>query len=173
MFLGKEDAQLYVAEDITSTLEDIASTIEWGFKELNWRMEQMTAVLESIDHTLKTPRETQANEQRVIAEKLRERGVLKESEKCFLDSLQLNPLDYRAYVGIAQTYLQMNKFDEVKELLLNSLPHAPKNIHKSYTYRLIGRTLFAEGKYEQAVETLEQSTKLSTDYALGQYDYAQ
>jgi tetratricopeptide (TPR) repeat protein len=180
LFFGKEDTQLYIAadtgsnlENINSNLEYIASVIEWGFEELSWKMDQMTVVLQSIDRSLKTPDETKANEQSLMAEELRRRGILADSEKFFLQSLELNPLDYRTYIGLAQTYFEMNKFDDGKTLLNKSLPHAIENIKKSYAYRLLGRTLFAEGKYEQAVEALELSTKLSPDYALGHYDYAQ
>jgi len=179
LFFGKEYTQLYISADISSNLENInanleniASIIEWGFEELSWRMEQMTTVLQSIDNSLKTPEETKANEQRLMAEELRKRALLTDSEKFFLKSLEINPLDYRTYIGLAQTHLQQNAFDQAKAILVESVTHALTNVQKSYTYRLIGRTLFAEGEYEQAVKSLELSIKISPDYALGHYDYA-
>jgi tetratricopeptide (TPR) repeat protein len=179
LFFGEKDTQRYIAadissnlENISSTLENIASIIEWGFEELSWKMGQMTEILQSIDHSLKTPDETKANEYCLMAEELKIRGLLDDSEKYFLWSLELNPLNYGTYIGLAKTYLQMNKFDEGKKLLKESLPHAIDNIEKSHTYRLLGRTFFAEGKLEKALETLELCIKISPDYAFGQYDYA-
>ena len=89
--------------ELSGQLSEIASAIEWGLEELNWRADQITGVLESIDQTLKTPSMTQANEWRQIAEQLRQRGVLDESERLFMKSLDTNPLDYRTYIGLGKT----------------------------------------------------------------------
>ena len=40
--------------------------MEWGFTGVCWQLEQQSNVLKGIDHTLRTPGETQANEFRVI-----------------------------------------------------------------------------------------------------------
>lgn len=121
-------------EELSHTLSDglseIASAIEWGFEELSWQLHQQTSILKNIDHTLKTPSQTQANEWRVMAEELRSRGVLDKSEEFFLKSLDANPLDYRIYVGLAQVYLQTDKFDAAKDSLEQSLPHAPRGSFK-------------------------------------------
>lgn len=112
-------------ETLSDRLSEVATVIEWGFEEIRWELQQQTDVLRSIDHTLKTPSETQANEWRRMAEELRRRGILDKSEELFLKALDLNPLDYRIYVGLAQTYLQMNQFDKAKTRLEESLFHAP------------------------------------------------
>lgn len=160
---------------LSSGLSEIASCIEWGFGELSWQLQQQTDVLRSIDHTLKTPSETQANEWRMMAEELRRRGVLDESEEFYLKAFELNRLDYRLYVGLAETYLQMNKFDNAKIFLEKSLPHAPKKEidYKSYSYRLIGHIHACEEDYNQAVAILHSSIELSPTYEDGHYDYAQ
>jgi len=111
---------------LSSGLSEIASAIEWGFGEISWQLQQQTDVLRSIDHTLKTPSETKANEWRLHAEELRRRGVLEESEEFFLKALNEYRLDYRIYVGLTETYLQMGNFDKAKVFLEKSLPHAPK-----------------------------------------------
>jgi hypothetical protein len=90
LFFGKEDTQLYIAADVSSNLVYHFGH-RWGFEELSLKMDQMTAVLQSIDHSLKTPDETKANEQRLKAEELRRMGLLADSEKFFLQSLELNP----------------------------------------------------------------------------------
>jgi tetratricopeptide (TPR) repeat protein len=64
---------------------------------------------------------------------------LGKAEKFFLESLDWNPLDYRAYIGLAFNYLRKSDFDKdeevrkidfdkAEELLTNSLPHAPHGI---------------------------------------------
>jgi len=130
-----EQSLLYRFRELEGTisegLSEIASAIEWGFGELSWQLQQQTDVLKNIDQTLKTPSETKANEWRHHAEELRRRGVLDGSEEFFLKALNEYRLDYRIYVGLAETYLRMNKFDKAKALLEKSLPHAPKEIQGS------------------------------------------
>lgn len=162
-------------DTLSSGLSEIASAIEWGFGEISWQLQQQTDVLRSIDHTLKTPSETKANEWRLHAEELRRRGVLEESEEFFLKALNEYLLDYRIYVGLAETYLQMDKFDKAKVFLEKSLPHAPKKEidYKSYSYRLIGHIYACEEDFNQALDALHSSIKLSPNYADGLYDFAQ
>ena len=111
---------------LSESLTEIASVIEWGFSEISWQLHEQTTVLRDIAHTLKTPTETQAEELRQMAEELRRRSVYEESKKRFLKALDLNPLDYRTYIGLTHTYLQMGDFDEAKVVLEKSLPHAPR-----------------------------------------------
>lgn len=111
---------------LSNQLSGIATILEWGFGELSWQLQQHIEVLRSIDHGHKTRAETQAKEWRLHAEELRRRGVLDESEEFFLKALNEYRLDYRIYVGLAETYLQMNKFDKAMAYLEKSLPHAPK-----------------------------------------------
>lgn len=160
---------------IASGLSEIASTLHWGFEELSWQLQQETSVLQSIDHTLQTPSQTQANEWRQMAEDLRHRRVLDKSEEFYLKALEANPLDYRIYVGLAETYLQSNKFDKAKVFLERSLPHARKQEidYKSYSYRLIGHIYACEENYRQAALTLQTAVQLSKDYVDGNYDLVQ
>lgn len=160
---------------IRDRLSEIVSVLEWGFGEINWRLQQQTDVLMSIDHTLKTPSETRANEWRLHAEELRRRGVLEESEEFFLKALNEYRLDYRIYIGLAETYLQMNSFDKAKAQLEKSLPHAPqKEInYKSYSHRLIGHIYACEENFNDALNSLHSAIKLSPNYADALYDFAQ
>ena len=114
-------------EQLGERLAEISSVIEWGFEEISWRLHEQTTVLKSIDHTLKTPRQTEAKELREMAEQLRNREELIKSEEFFLQSLELNPLDYRTYIGLSFTYMKLGKFDNAESLLETSLRHAPKD----------------------------------------------
>jgi tetratricopeptide (TPR) repeat protein len=160
-------------EMLSERLSEVATVIVWGFETISWELHKQTDILRSIDHTLKTPSETQANEWRRMAEELRSRGVLDKSEELFLKALDLNPLDYRIYAGLAHTYLQMNQFDKARSRLKESLPHAPKLHYKSYSFRLIGRTYFCEENYQQAASMLKTAVELSPNYEDAHYDYAQ
>lgn len=159
----------------TEGLPEIASILEWGFEETEWKLDQIRGILGSIDETLKAPGATQANEWRQTAEEMRRRRVLDESEKFFLKSLETNPLDYRTYIGLGKTYLQIGQGKKARTYWEKSLPHAPKGEidYKSYSYRLIGRTFFCEEDYLQAASILKTSIELSPNYYLGHYDYAQ
>lgn len=164
-----------MGESFFAGLSQVASAMEWGFGEIEWQLQQQHDVLRSIDHTLKTPSQTQGNEWRSIAEELRIRGVLDQSEEFYLKALEVNPLDYRIYIGLATTHLQNNRFDKAKIFLEKSLPHAPieEIDYKSYSYRLIGHIYACEENYQQAFTTLQSSVELSPRYAEGLYDYAQ
>lgn len=159
---------------LTTGLTEIASAIEWGFEQVTWELHQQSEALRSIDHTLKTPAETQANEWRNIADKLRQKGVLDEAEKFYLRALESNPLDYQLYIGLAQAYLQGNRFDKAQTYLERSLPHAPKGgiDYRSYSYRLLGHIHECAEDYVQAAKLLRSAIELSPNYAEGQYDYA-
>jgi tetratricopeptide (TPR) repeat protein len=111
---------------VSDELSTLAGIVESGFEEMKWALQQQTEVLLSIDQTLKSPSQTQAREWRVMAEQLRTRTCFDEAEEWFLKSLQLNPLDYRTYVGLALNYLRKNDFDKAEEVLIRSFPHAPK-----------------------------------------------
>lgn len=156
-------------------LSAVASILEWGFEEIGWRLDQISGYLQSIDRTLVTPSQTQANEWRLMAEQLRRRGVLEQAEAFYLKSLETNPLCYRTYIGLGKTYIQMGERDKAKVYLQKSLPHAPRgNIdYQSYSYRLIGRLEFCEDNPAQAAKTLRVAIDLSPNYYLGYYDYAQ
>ena len=161
--------------EIRDGLSEIVSVLEWGFGEINWRLQQQTDVLRGIDHTLKTPGETRANEWRLHAEELRRRGVLQESEEFFLKALNEYRLDNRIYIGLAETYLQMNSFDKARAQLERSLPHAPqKEIdYKSYSHRLIGHIYACEENFNDALNSLHSAINLSPNYADALYDFAQ
>jgi len=160
-------------EELSNALSEIASIIEWGFEEVIWQLYQQTDILRSIDHTLKTPSQTQANEWRQMAEELRGRGVLDKAEEFFVKSIDNNPLDYRTYIGLVQTYLQMNKFDKAKEHLEESIPHAPDSKSKAYSYRLIGHVYACYEDYPNAISTIQSAVELSPNYYEATYDLAQ
>jgi tetratricopeptide (TPR) repeat protein len=162
-------------ELLSHEFSNIATILEWGFDEVSWQLEQQTEVLKRIDRTLKTPVQTQANEWRQIAEEMRRRGVLDESEKFFLKSLEANPLDYRTWIGLGKAYLQMGKPDKARAYWGKSLPHAPKKQidYKSYSYRLIGHLDFCEDNPQKAAQVLKKAVELSPNYYPGHYDYAQ
>jgi tetratricopeptide (TPR) repeat protein len=146
-----------------------------GFEKIERSFDQMQTTLESIDRTLKIPSATKANEWREIAEELRQRWALEESEKFFLKSLEANPLDFMTYIGLGKTYLQLGKTEKAKDYWGKSLLHAPKDVihYKSYSYRLLGRLDFCDGDMKQAISKLEKAIDLSPNYWLGHYDYAQ
>ena len=162
-------------DSVASGLAELASVLEWGFGEVRWELQQQTQVLQSIDQTLRTPSQTRANESRLNAEELRRRGVLDKSEEFFLKALDDYPLDYRAYVGLGETYLRMSKFDEAMRYFEKSLPHAPVKEfdYKSYSYRLIGHAQFCKEDSHGAVESLHSAISLSPDYPDALYDFAQ
>lgn len=160
---------------VSTGLSNIAHAVEWGFRGLSWRVEQQTEVLRSIDETLKTPARTEANEYRQQAEEAERLGALADAQERYERALVLNIIDYRIYVGLAETLIQQDKFEEARQILERSLPYAPKGEidYKSYSLRLTGHIHACEENYGAAVATLRQATELSPSYADAHYDYAQ
>lgn len=169
---AQTEAVSSLGNQIETGLNNIASAIEWGFDQLSWRIAEQTAILRGIDATLKTPSQTQANEYRLMATELLQRGVIEDAKSFFKKALELNPLDYRIYVGFARSHLRASEFDEAQMLLEKSLPHAPKDEldYRSYSYRLIGHIYECKEDYSEARKVLDQSLDLSPRYADGLYD---
>lgn len=163
-----------LAEQISSEIENIACLIQWGFNHISWILEEQTEVLKKIDTALKTPSQTQANEYRIIAGELVNRGVLDESLEFFEKSLGLNPLDFRSYIGNAQCLIKKGEFERAIVILEKSLPHAPRdNIdYQSYSYRLIGHIFDCGENYFDAEIVLRKAVSLSPNYADALYDHA-
>lgn len=107
---------------------------------------------------------------------MRCKGVLDKSEEFYLKALELNPLDYEIYVGLAETYLRINQDDKAESALEKSLPHAPKKQElnfKSHSLRLIGKIYACREDFERATEALKQAVELSPTWPDVHYDYAQ
>jgi tetratricopeptide (TPR) repeat protein len=158
-----------------------ANTIEWGFTDLAWRLDQQADVLKSLDQLLKTPRQLQAKNHRLMGDDLLARGVFEDAEKCYRKSVELSPLDYRGYVGLAETLLRLNRDVEAVRVLKRSLRHAPKDESgtgpienwRSYSLRLIGHVYACHHNYQKAVKHLGKAIALSPNYADALYDHSQ
>lgn len=180
-----EFAQLQVLRqsfgEISKGLSKICSAIRWGVNEIRWNLQQQTEILKSIDQTLKTPSETQANEWRMMADTLRERDVLYDAEEFYQKALDANRLDYRIYVGLADVLIRTNRHTEALELLDRSMPHAPQDGDanaeiqdwRSYSLRLQGHILSCMDDYEGAVSKVTESLERSPKYHEAQFDLAQ
>lgn len=175
--ISKIDDLIYVQrkgfDSLAGGMYEIASAIEWGFDELSWELQQQTGVLQEITAILTTPSETRANEWRQMGEELRRRGVYEEAVKFFSKSIEANPLDYRTYVGVGETYLRMKMFSDAKKYFEKSLPHAPDNFYKSYSLRLIGRIYYCREDYGNAIKSLKEAVEHSPNYTEAWYDLAQ
>ncbi len=155
-------------DDLSSTVErgfvGVAQMLRWAATDITWRLEQQTDLLRDIDHTLKTPSQTQANEWREMAEELRERGVLDQATDFFSRAVDTNPLDYRSYVGLAHTCLRSGDLDRAEKMLLASLPHAPKDATrdmKAYSMYLLARVSACRDDFPTACERSEQAIVLA------------
>lgn len=113
--------------EVSEELAMISSTLHWGFEEIVWRLGNQTEVLKSIDHTLKTPSETKANEFRLMADELRNRGAIEDALEFYERAIDSNRLDYRIYIGLAHVLILLDRFEEARTHLEKSLVHAPQD----------------------------------------------
>ena len=160
---------------IEDRLSELTSAFEWGFNAVVWQLQQQNKTLKRINLTLRTPTAAQANEWREIAEDLSNRGSLVQAKEFYNKALSAYPLDYRSYLGLAATYLKMNEFDQAKDILEKSLPHAPSEQGfdwKSHSYRLLGHIEACHEKYQDASRLLRLAINLSPKSVEAQYDNA-
>ncbi len=156
---------------VADGLSTLAAIVQGGFDELNWELQQQTQVLLSIDQTLKSPSQTQAREWREMAEQLRSRCCFDEAEQWFKKSLEMSPLDYRTYVGLAMNYLRKNDFDKAEAILLKSLPHAPQTTnadtrqHESKSAEQIAQEFFEQRGEYPTWDPLRRGVILKSDLA--------
>jgi tetratricopeptide (TPR) repeat protein len=156
-----------------------------GLSELQWELAQQTDVLKSIDEKLENPSQTQAKEWREMGETLRHRGDLTKAEKFFTKSLEESPIDYRTYVGLAETYLKMERFDDARKKLEESFIHAPKPSLLLYSARRIAHIDACSDDFESAFDTIniplskirevsdKRLTEVNYQYGNALYDRAQ
>lgn len=177
-----EVAQLNVLRELSQTLPKAIARVEqavrWSCQQLIWHLKQQTDVIRSIDETLKTPVQTRANEWRVMADKLRERGALKEAVEFYEKSLAESPLDYRTYVGHAEVLIQLDQGDKALAILTQSLPHAPRNAEgeiadwRSHSLRTIAHIHHCQGSHDRELLCLRQAVTLSPQYQSARYEMA-
>ena len=177
-----EVAQLNVLRELSQTLPKAIAHVEqavrWSCQQLIWHLKQQTDVIRSIDETLKTPVQTRANEWRVMADKLRERGALKEAVEFYEKSLAESPLDYRTYVGHAEVLIQLDQGDKALAILTQSLPHAPRNAEgeitdwRSHSLRTIAHIHHCQGSHDRELLCLRQAVTLSPQYQSARYEMA-
>ena len=173
--LGGFDRLTNVAGEISDKLSGIASTLEWGFDAVVWQLQKQDRTLRSIDQTLKTPTATQANEWREIADGLANRRAFSQSKEFYVKAMSAYPLDYRTYLGLASTYLKLEKFDLATETLEQSLPHAPADggfDWRSHSYRLLGHIQACSENYKNAAQLLGLAVSLSPNSVEANYDYS-
>jgi tetratricopeptide (TPR) repeat protein len=167
-----------LSKKIPEALGRIESTVRWSCEQVVWRIEQQTDVIRGIDESLKTPAQTKANEWRIMADTLRERGVLNEACSFYEKSVAENPLDYRTYVGLATAHIQNGNHEQALKVLEGSLPHAPRGESdeitdwRSHSLRTMAHVYHCLGNHDRELEVLREALKYSPDYRACRYDHA-
>ncbi len=173
--LIQQDALARLESDSPESPAALASMLQWGFDEIEWQLFQQAEALHQLEFPVNPSSQQQADEWRIMAEELRRRGVFEDSEEFFLKALDVNRLDYRLYIGLAETYLRSNQFENAQNTLKKSLPHAPSQENfdfKSFSYRLIGHIHACEEHYHEALSSLRLAVTQSSEYPDGYYDAA-
>lgn len=173
---GLIDAQYETADAISEGLGIVAGALDEGFSALRAQFDEQIGALSDICSVLENPRATQADELRRMADEMRRRNVLPKAQEAYLESLELNPLDYRAYIGIAETKIKQNALEEAKKYVEQSLPHAPKSKSfdwKSYSYRILAHIAIRENDPPGAINHLHSAIQHTSGYGEGLYELAQ
>ena len=167
-----------LSKAIPKAIARVESAIRWGCEQLIWHIQQQTKVIRSIDETLKTPVQTKANEWRVMADTLRERGALNDAVDFYEKSLAESPLDYRTYVGFADALIQLGRDDRALAILSQSLPHAPRNMDgeisdwRSQSLRTIAHIHHCRGSHDLELKYLQEAVGFSPKYQSARYELA-
>jgi tetratricopeptide (TPR) repeat protein len=150
-------------------IEDLTRIVDYRLAEVSWSIKQQTVVLVGILKAISEPNRVKAEELRKIGEELRKLGRFEESIKRFKEAEELNPLDYRIYVGWGFTYVFNNELDKGIKCFEKSLKTEVSNLHKSDAHLYIARTYYSQGKFHEALEHARKALELSPEYAEAYY----
>lgn len=169
MDLGSIDSSLSLMND---TLGDMLWELMEFRTEQFIQNEHRNMLLESINHTLKTPSQTAAEEKYQLAMELVKRKDYQRSCDYFLEAIQLNPLHFFARIYLSNTYNKMKRHDEALDYALESFSHTTQNKQKkALAHFVMAKACFGLQKKEQAIREVEQAIELDP-LAMYYYDGA-
>lgn len=99
--------------------------------------------------------------------------MLDQAEEFFKKSLKTNPLDWRTYIGLGETYLRRSSMELAETTFQSALPHATDGGMTAHVCRMLGRICVCKEDYNGAVAALAMAVKADPKCALALYDYAQ
>jgi len=120
------------------------------------------SLLQSIDETLKTPSQTAAREQFVLATGLMEKHSYDRAKSYLEKAIDLDPLVYAYYTNLSICNYKIGHFKDAAICAKESLLYMEGNVElEAYSRYLLAKALFSLGQVEHAVEELDKASKLS------------
>jgi tetratricopeptide (TPR) repeat protein len=85
-----------------------------------------------------------------------------EAKQCFLEAIELNPLDRRNYLNIGVIYLKQGDTDQAIEWMNKTIEIDPRYIRCYYN---LGTIYYKTGRYKNAIDIFEKALQISPDDA--------
>ncbi len=85
----------------------------------------------------------------------------------FKDTLKIKPDYIHAYIGLAASYIKMNRFQDTIELLIEAIDIAPNH---SPVFYYLGMAYRMSGQLDKAIGALKQSVELQKDSVQALFD---
>ena len=170
------EAQFASAEAVEEGLDNVADSLDRGFRMLEHQLSSQNVLLESINYNLSNPIAVKADELRKMADTLRTRELFPKAEQFYIDSLETNRLDYRAYIGYAIALAIQRKFTESKQQIVKSIVHAEEDDGghelRCNSYSLLASVALAEGNIAEAHQNFAICVKFAPERTEEKYSLA-
>lgn len=102
-----------------------------------------------------------AAEYKFLGELYLKNNMLDESVENYLKSLQFNPRDAQTYYNLGVVYAQKGLIDQARKTFKNAIEY--NRYYESISHKIIGLALSNQGKYKQAIISLEQYLQKQPD----------
>lgn len=144
---------------VSSQIDELIDVVKDHSDRQYIQNEERNNLLASIDSTLKAPNKTAAQEKFEIGVELAQRGKLDHAIKMLKETIELNPLHYRAYIQLITYSLQIKNYDEALQFALESISLAPGEQREilAHNHYLIARAYDKNNNYEKAIEHIEKA----------------
>ena len=160
-----------IKDGISDAYHELEEFFQYSHAEQMWIHEKQLEVLTGIDYTLKHPIATQANELYVMATIALKSGKIQESLKRLKQSIELNPLDYRAHMTMGYIYLMMDDLDEAANSFELAYTYVKENKYKSFAFLQKAKVRYLLNDIGGAVDLAKDAVKLSPNDPEALYQY--
>lgn len=158
--------------EVVDAIGELADIFEFNHSEMMWQMERQLEVLTGIHNMIENPRATLANELLEMGVNSLKVGMIEESKRLLQEAVEANPLDYRIYIAMGYTYLEMDDLKNALDRFEYALKNARTDYYESCSLLLISRVYYCMGDIKKAIDKAKLAVDLSPDNPEVHYQYA-
>jgi len=127
---------------VTEVLSELASQFKQTHDEAMWEAEQQTHILTGIHNTTENSRGAEAEELSRMGRESLKAGMMDEALELLEESIEKNPVDYRAYVLMGHAYIEKDEPESALDRFDYALRNARTEGYRTRALLLIARTKY-------------------------------